>query len=231
MFLFKHNDWENTPEVFSGRATVVSIENKGKLWSYLSELTEACEGGESGFLLTDKKYEKQSIQKFCRIETNLPGLTLNSKKLITALYKKYGAITAEPEYEYEFKSKVEELYCFCKKISTDVGYDVVLNEDCDAGGVFKLFSLELKENYKRLLEKLTAYVNACAELLKTKIFIFLFLTKFLSNEELKLFLKHCEIQDVSLILIEDGSVNIKTIENIEIQELIIDSDLCEIFRK
>jgi CRISPR type II-A-associated protein Csn2 len=231
MLNFKHNDWENGLTLTCDVVSVLIIENKQKFWQYLQELIRASEGEPTDFVLYNEKYDNQSIAKYCVTETNLAGLTLNSKRLTTALYKKCGGLATEPENEYQFRKQIKALYDTCKQISLDMGYDVTLSEDFEPADVFKLFALEIKENYKSILEKLTAYVNINIELLKTKVFVILFLEKFLNDEELKRFVEHCETQEVSLLLIEDSLPKENYLKEIPCRIFIIDDDDCEILKK
>lgn len=231
MLTFKHNSLEECIVLSPDKLSFLVVENKHKLWECLNELSMSAEGEPTDFILFNEKFESVAISKSCVFETNLATLTINSKKLTTALYKKCGVLAVEPENEYQFRKKINELYNLCKEISLDVGYDVVLREDFEPANVFKLFALEIKEEYRSILEKLIAYVNVNIELLKTKVFIFLFLTKFLNSAELKVFLKHCEMQGVAILLIEDCVSNDEYLENIDYQMLVIDEDLCEIWKR
>jgi CRISPR type II-A-associated protein Csn2 len=210
------------------RVAILVIENPRKLWLYSEELLRASEGEETDFILVDEKYNAVSFEKELLIETSIPKLHLNSKKLTNALYKKCTARANEPEYEMNIQKLIAKLYILCKEISLSIGFDTMLKEDCEIIDVFKLFSLSVNEQYPTLLEKLIAYVDICVELLNTKIMVFLFLLKFLEEDELDKFLHHCECCGISILLIEDKWS--EKAENLKLRGVIIDNDLCEIER-
>lgn len=223
--ILKHTEWENQLNLSSHKTAILCVENKQKLYTYTTGLMLACSGEENNWSLITHNFKQLSFEKTCVIVTDLIELNLNSKKLINALYKKCADSASTPEYEYEFKDNICGLFSLCKEISEDIGYDTKLNDDCELVDVFKLFKLEVKENYSTLVEKLIAFVNVNIELLKSKVFIFLFLSKFLNEIQLKQFLQHCLLQEVSVCLLEESLPNI--VDKHDFNILKIDDDLCE----
>ena len=229
MIRFKHTSWEEHFELNAQKISILAVENTATLWSYCKDLIGSA-NGEGGDFCVLKDFTEQPFEKLCVIETNLPGLSLNTKKLHAVLMKKCIELSESPEFEEQLRKISLSLYSFCKKICQDVGYSTELNENIDTGGLFKLFSLSLKENFNSLLEKLIEYVNVNTEFLKTKVYIFLFLTKFLTVEEIKQFFEHCRYQDVSLLLIEESFPQFLK-QEVPYQGLIIDCDGFEITKK
>ena len=230
MFIFKHASWENSFRLDDQKISVLAVEHPATLWKYCTELLAQADG-EIGEFCILKNFAEQPFVKLCNVETHVSGLSLNTKKLQTALVKKCVEFSVSPEFEQNLRKISLSLYQFCKSVCQDVGYSIELNEDIDTAGLFKLFSLSLKETFGTLLEKLIEYVNVNTEFLKTKIFIFLFLTKFLSEEDLAKFLEHCRYQGISLILIEESFPKFLESSIISYQALIIDWDGCEIPKK
>ena len=227
MTTFKHSSWEKHFVLSPQKISVLAIENKTDLWKCTIELLNQSEG-ESGAFCIAKDYSAQSLNKMCIVEANVATLSINTKKIQTVLIKKCVENSSSPEFEEQLRKISFNLYSFCKSVCQDTGYSIELDEEIDVAGLFKLFSLSLKENYKTLLEKLIEYVNVNTEFFKTKIFIFLFLTKFLPQTELQVFFEHCRYQDISLVLIEESFPNVLLGEKIPYYGLIIDEDRFEI---
>lgn len=225
-YKFRHNDFSSLLTLSAEKLSLLVIENPRQLWLYTTELIKASDGDETSFILVDEEYNDVSFEKGFLIEASIPNLCLNSKKLTNALYKKCATHASEPEYEMNIRTLIEKMYILCKEVSLSIGFDTILNEDCEIIDIFKLFSLSVNEQYHTLLEKLIAYVNICVELLNTKIMTFLFLSKFLNQNELVEFHHHCEYCGVSVLLIEDSWP--ASIVNLPVNGLIIDNDLCEI---
>ncbi len=225
MIIFKHNEWKNQLNLISNKFSILCVENKQKLYKYTTELLYACDGEEHDWSLTTEGFKQLNFEKTCVVVTDLISFTLNSKRLVGALYKKCAAEASAIEYEYKFKENISNLYFLCKEISEDIGYDCILDENYELVDAFKLFKLEVKEKYSTLVEKLIAFVNINIELLKTKVFVFIFLCKYLSNEQLKQFMQHCQVQDVAVCLLEENIPSIAREYDFNI--LRIDDDLCE----
>ncbi|MCL2522855.1 MAG: type II-A CRISPR-associated protein Csn2 [Erysipelotrichales bacterium] len=220
---FKHLYWDKHYSITSQEVFIIAIENSLTLWSYCTSLV-AQSNGEVGFFSINKKMTELSFDKMCNVETNVPGISLNTKKIQTALIKKCVEFSARPEFDESLRNVSEILSNFCKGICQDIGYPIALEDDFDVAGVFKLFSITLRENYDSLLEKLIEYVNINIEFSKTKVFIFLFLSKFLEAKEMEMFFEHCRFLDVSIILLEDIIPVYFAENNIPSQEIIIDKD-------
>ena len=230
MVVFKHATWENRFDLDAQKLSVLVVENPALLWKYCIELLSQSNGQAGEFCIL-KDFVEQPFDKLCNIETSIANLSLNTKKLQTALVKRCVELSTSPEFELNLRRTSAQLYEFCKLVCQDVGYSVELNEDIDTAGLFKLFSLSLKESFDSLLEKLIEYVNVNAEFLRIKNYVFLFLTKFLSYEDLCKFFEHCRYQGISIILIEESFPNFFESGDIHYQGLIIDLDGVEITKK
>jgi len=230
MLVFKHATWENRFDLDAQKLSVLVVENPAMLWKYCAELLTQSEGQAGEFCIL-KNFAEQPFDKSCHVEVNIAGLNLNTKKLQTALIKKCVELSISPEFEQDLRRNSVQLYEFCKLVCQDIGYSIELNEDVDTAGLFKLFPLSLRESFDSLLEKLIEYVNVNAEFLKVKIFVFLFLTKFLSYNDLCKFFEHCRYQEISIISIEESLPKFFESGDIPCQGLIVDSDCIEITKK
>ena len=230
MIVFKHTAWEKYFVLDAQKISVLAVENPATLFCYCKDLIGQA-SGEGGEFRILKNFAEQAFDKNCVVETNVPGITLNTKKLQTALVKKCTELALSPEFELRLGKLSASLYDFCRSVCQDTGYSIELDEDIDTPGLFKLFSLSLKESFKSLLEKLIEYVNVNAEFLKVKIYVFLFLTKFLSSREVAQFFEHCRYQGISLILVEESFPKFFDNDKIPYQGLIVDSDGFEITKK
>lgn len=227
--IFKNKEWENFFELDVQKINILAVEDKTILWEYCIELIKQSKGEAGNFCLL-KNFEEQSIAKLCCVETDIFGLNLNSKKMQMALIKKCVELSTNPEFEERLRNISCELYDFCMSVCQDVGYSIEIEEDIDVSGLFKLFSLSLKDSFNSLLEKLIEYVNITSEFLKINIYVFLFLSKLLSSVELNKFFEHCKYQGLNLILIEEAFPNFLENNTFEYQSLIIDSDGFEIIK-
>jgi len=222
---FKHLYWEKHYTLSPQEALVVAVENPLTLWNYCTSLI-AQTNGEAGFFSLSKNLAELSFDKICNVETNIPGFILNTKKIQTALIKKCAEFSSRPEFEETLRSISNSLIDFCRNVCRDIGHSISIDDDFDVTGLFKLFSVTLREAYDSLLDKLIEYININVEFSKTKVFFFLFLTKFLNQKEIEMFFEHCRFSDVAVVFLEDCYPNNFSDINIPYQCVIIDKDNC-----
>lgn len=98
------------------------------------------------------------------------------------------------------------------------------NSDFEFSAVLKAAGIRIIDNYSGLLEKLTAYMGFVREYLGDRLFIFVNLRNFISNEDYELLITEVANQSFKLLLIE--SQEYPSVEREK--RLIIDNDFCEI---
>jgi len=228
MYKLKHSSWNEGIILSPSAVSILALEGKEKFYSYCTQLSKTLDGDADEWVLTNIKSEAQKIAKLMYYEPNVIGMQLTSKKLQTALYKKCGTSASDSAYEYEFRKTLKLLYELCRDISTDVGYDITLNDEYDPIDVFKLFSLEIKDEYPTLLLRLVAFINIHAEFFGIKVFSFLFLSNFLTSSDLWMLHQHCISMDICLLLIEPQMPSSRYLTDIETKILLVDEDNCEI---
>ena len=121
----------------------------------------------------------------------------------------------------EINAKIETfLYDLCSTVDFSLGHECVSLE-----GLLKVCSVKPSETYDSLLEKLICYINIFTELKAISFFVLVGITDVLSDEELALLYRHCELNKIELLLIERGRPEKRG--NNE-RKIIITEDLCEI---
>ena len=149
---------------------------------------------------------------------------MTDKKIVNLLYKKLqnnfndGAFITEFN---EINAKIETfLYDLCSTVDFSLGHECVSLES-----LLKVCSVKPSETYDNLLEKLICYINIFSELKAISFFVLVGVTDVLSDEELVLLYRHCELNKIELLLIERGRTEKRG--NNE-RKIIITEDLCEI---
>ena len=91
--------------------------------------------------------------------------------------------------------------------------------------IIKMLDIQLEHNYSSLLEEVIDYIDIFSQIIKTKLFVFVSLRGFLTDEEFNNFMKIMDYKGIRVLLIErylllDNGMN----SNVHI----IDKDLCVI---
>ena len=107
-------------------------------------------------------------------------------------------------------------------IDSEDFYFEVTTEDFSLDQIAKAINFHVVDNEEDFVELLTNYLEMMSELAKTKLFIFIALRSFITNEEINRFCKNISNHQINVLFIED-----QTRDKIpEISRMTIDADLC-----
>ena len=210
-------------DIYDDRANIVIIENPLELEKLIlalddrinkrTEDIELFDGSEKEdfcnkvtllFSPLDFKYDKKEVQK----------------KLFNELLE-----------DIQSSQDSEDLNIICAKffevldklqITTD--YDLDFDENFGPVGLLKSFDVHLKAPEGRFVEKFIEYSNNINRLLGKDIFIFISCIKHMSKEDIKFLVEHSIYKSLKIVFIENMQVDL----NLDINECIIDNDLCEL---
>ena len=198
------------------------IENANEFYKTVTELEACFENGEGSFIFSSKEQIINPAKSGVMV-LDLFHLDLNDKKIINLLYKKL-----EKEV---FAKRVSLLNQLNSKLTefleeTFVSAPFALDYDeIQPIDYFKVAGVKFQKDYTSIEEKIVCYVNTLIELKNCEFFVFVNLKSILSDEKLQAIYKHCELEQVGLLLIESSKIR-PLLENEK--AIIITEDLCEI---
>lgn len=170
-----------------------------------NEKEEICKKVEMFLSPLDFKYDKKEIQK----------------RLFTELIEDIRCSENSEEFS-EVCSKFLELLDELK-ISTD--YDLDFEENFELGVLLKSLDVHLKEPEGRFIEKFIEYSSNTQRLLGREIFIFISCMKYMNARDIEFLKKHAEYKGLTILFIENMQWDLK----FDVNEYIIDGDLCELY--
>lgn len=204
---------------------VVIIENQKEFTHLLEELLQQCGGKEGRFVLSeDDKILKISTDIQCIVNPMI--MELNTKKIIDKIYEQLKETVQTTEMYLEVKKLYGMMMEFIQRTIDQYDYHLVYDDLVEEKSLFKMVDLRVAEEGNDLLSKIVDYMKLNSRLLKCKVFLFVNLKSFLTEEELKLLYKTCLYEKYNLVLIE--SMN-RPEKNANERVLIIDKDCCEIY--
>ncbi len=212
-----------TELVISSETTqLLIIENPSEFYSLVSMLYKQIEGEEGDFIFLANN-QPINCSKSAFMIVDLFNFDLNDKKIVNLLYKKLEGVAINEKY-----AKLSELNSVVVSFLEDLTFSVPFS--LDYGEIqpidfFKSASLKFEKTYDTLLEKIICYVNALIELKGCEFFVFVNLKGVLSDTELSMLYKHCSLEQVGLLLIENSKCR-QLLPNEK--AVIITEDLCEI---
>ena len=124
-----------------------------------------------------------------------------------------------------YQDVYQKLIEFGNDLTNSSPYPLCFNQEISKFDIIKLLDIQFEHNYSSLLEELIDYIDICSQIIKTKLFVFVSLRSFLTDEEFNNFMKIMDYKGIRVLLIErylslDNGIN----NNVHI----IDKDLCVI---
>ncbi len=110
------------------------------------------------------------------------------------------------------------------EISQNSPYAITFNLDLDLTALLKMYSVQIDDTAISLAEKLIEYMKLSHQILGIRLFVFVNLRDYLSEDEMKQVYESAFYDKIQLLLIEGHSQVPLPGEDI----LIIDKDLCKI---
>ena len=202
---------------------VLSVENSKEFYRYAVDFEKAFSGerGEFSFWEGDVNI---SPDKNGEIILSPFYFEATDKKIINLLYKKLQSNFNDGSFISEFNevnARIDNfLFDLCGTVDFSLEHDFLSLES-----LLKACSVKPAKTYDSFLEKLICYINVFISLKSVSFFVLVGIKDVLTEEEILSLYKHCELNKVSLFLLERGRGE-KTSANE--RKIIITEDLCEI---
>lgn len=222
MIYLNHFELESKFGITFDKINVFVVENNAKFYNYCKELKLQEEGETGNFILFDDKKE-YPISKNVKVIFDYFNLDLNEKKLQTTLFNSLSNI-CQGEMLNEYSELITYIASFMEKLNSYSEFDIDFNEQIPLSAIFKVFGVCAKEDTSNLVSCLVNYMQFCTKLLGTKLFVFINLKTFLSDEDLQKLYKQTKLDEINILLLENTLRPKLDGEYITL----IDNDLCEI---
>lgn len=198
------------------------IENPKFLREVIKDLTISEEEKELSITVDGKVL---NFDKDLDIVFNPLKLDFNSKRAMTTLLKMLlKTSVSEDFYLATNKLKTKIVKYFSEIVEAGDFEFEVSADDFTMDSVAKAVSIHIVGDEDDFVELLTDYVSMMAELAKIKLFVFVNLRCFMSDEDIKRFHHNLDNHQIDTLLLEGLSK--EPLQNIP--RLLVDKDLCEI---
>ena len=205
------------------KPALLIVENPHEYFNFVVQMLKAMQGEMSEFTFWEGQTALSPL-KCGEIIQSCFSFDFTDKKIINLLYKKLQSNFQEGEFILQLNKINSLLSIFLQDLCQTVDFAIDFSETT-VEDILKTCSVKPACNYDGLLEKIICYVNMFIQLKNIKFFVFVGLKDVLSDEDLEELYKHCELQKVSLLLIESGKKRPLLCRE---QAIIITEDLCEI---
>lgn len=209
-----------TLEFECGSQTLV-VENVELLRTIILQLKFQINNKIGDFILSDND-AILDISKNILLITDVFEISGLSKQLKNKLQQ-----YVESSYDNDslYQDVYQKLIEFGNDLTNSSPYPLCFNQEISKFDIIKLLDIQFEHNYSSLLEEVIDYIDIFSQIIKTKLFVFVSLRSFLTDEEFNNFMKIMDYKGIRVLLIErylllDNGIN----NNVHI----IDKDLCVI---
>lgn len=191
---------------------------------YVQELNNQISGEEGRFVLSENEKELD-LEKKAELIINPFGVDVNSRKILNKLYTELSELSkAEQMYTktVELCQNIQE-YMFELEQCTD--YILEFDHELDVIALLKAMNIHYENKEVDQLERLIQYIKILSSVAGTRLFIFVNIRSYLSENQMQEIVKELCYQEVYALFIENQQRSCMKGG----RQYIIDKDRCEIY--
>lgn len=215
-----YSQYQMEIDVEEQRITVLSIENQKAYREILSDLWNQIEGLEGEMIISENE-RIMKISKDVELVFNPFSLDCNNKKVLTRLYQELKDKTNENMIEETVKIN-QYILEYLEKVIYQVPYALDYKVDFDVMTLFKMYEVKVDTLVGDLLEKIVEYIKAMNRICNIRMFVFVGLKQYLTENELEQLYEFVFYEHIYLLILEPMFTKILNGE----KSYILDSDLC-----
>lgn len=197
------------------------IESQAFLRTFLQDLYEQIDG-EDGILLLSEKERPLEIGNWVEVIDNFLNFDLNKKTLINKIVGEMERISAGDIFFLKTADIMQRVEKYAMDLAFSFDCDIVCGR-CSVSGLLKGIGVSVRDEYEDPLERLIDYMELVREFERDKLFVYVNLRSFFSDEEVDGFLRTALDHGYRILLVEAQSHEKLPLES----RITVDKDLCE----
>lgn len=201
---------------------ILQLENAKVMFDVCNDLCKQCSGEEGSFVLSDD-LKTLNFADCCQFIPNIFDLGLNGKKIENLLQKNLQSIINCGDYAEQFFAIDKSIVELNNKLLPNIDLQISYNDDLQFCDIFKICNYKIEEK-QNLFDRIIDYVDVVSELSKTKLFIFVDLFPYISQEQAQKLVKQFEYMDIKVLFV----TSFLPYKIDDVKKMIVDCDLCVI---
>lgn len=218
-----HPNFSEPVVLTENETNVIIVENRKIFYSLLSELEQQLSVKEGRYILSND-CNIIELADCTELVSDIIRFEFNEKKLMSKILKKLTDYALGEEYYIKTSEFISAFSAYMEDIIAEADLPLELKGKPDLQAILRAVDLKIQTQSSSLAEKICDYVKLSADFLSNKIFVFINLRQFLSEEDILLIYKFFRYEKLQLILFEGSLCNKLPGE----KRIIIDNDLCVI---
>ena len=200
------------------------IESPGLFSKYLQELYEQCERKEGKFVLSDNDKELD-LSKCVEIIGNPFAVDINNRKILGKLYAELDELSGKEQMFEKTMRLTATVHEYILDLEQETNYILQFDNELEISALLKALGVRYEVIEDSFFERIVRYIKIAADVLKTKLFVFVNIRSFLSDIQMMELVKEISYQNIKVLFIEN--------QDRDCLEggfrYIIDKDGCEIY--
>lgn len=199
------------------------IESPDYFSKFLDELWKQCENGIGHYVLSDNEKELD-IRKNIELIFHPFTIDLNDKRILGKLYVELEQLAHSEQFFVRTQEMTQYILEYVLELEQRTDYILQTENELDLTMLLKSLSVKYEIMEESYLEKLVQYIKITSQLLKKKLYVFVNIRSYLTDEKMNLLIKEMMYQEIHILFIEnqersclEGGIR-----------YIIDADGCEI---
>lgn len=200
------------------------IESPEYFSEYLQELYWQYEKADGRFVLSqgDKILE---LSKYLEIIVNPLAVEINSRKILSKLYINLEKISKEEQMYEKTLELTAYIHEYLMQLEQQTNYFLSFDASLEIPALLKAVGIKHEEMEEDFFERIIRYVKITVEILSIKVFVFVNIRSYLTDDQVQELIKEIRYQDAKILFME--SQERACLEGG--MRYIIDRDGCEIY--
>ena len=200
------------------------IESPGLFSKYLQELYEQCERKEGKFVLSNNDKELD-LSKCVEIIGNPFAVDIKNRKILGKLYAELDELSGKEQMFEKTMRLTATVHEYILDLEQETNYILQFDNELEISALLKALGVRYEVIEDSFFERIVRYIKIAADVLKTKLFVFVNIRSFLSDIQMMELVKEISYQDIKVLFIENQERD--CLEGGF--RYIIDKDGCEIY--
>lgn len=200
------------------------IESPELFARYLQELYGQYAKCEGKFVLS-QDIKELDISKYVEIITDPFAVDLNGRKIINKLYTELNELSKTEMMYMKTLQLAQHIQEYLLDLESNTNHILQFNGEMDVTGLLKTMDVKIEDCTEKFFERLVCYIKNVIGVLSVKVFVFINLRSYLTDNQMEELIQEITYQEVHALFIENQE---RTCLKGGIR-YIIDKDGCEIY--
>ena len=197
------------------------IENPAFFREFLFDIHAQCKG-DAGKGILSRNYEPVDFAGNAELIDSFLSFDINRKGLLTKLLSRMDSLAMDESHYLRTSALVGSLEQYLQELSFDLPCDIVCGK-LNFSTIIRAVGIHVPDDYESDLERLLDYMQISRELERDKLFIFVNLRSYYSDEEVQAFFVSAISHEYRIFLVDSVS-RVRLSNECRVT---VDCDLCE----